>query len=122
MKSKDYKFVLSSYDSWCFDECSEMGYRPLGEGKTIFEFKTVIESFTHVVRTAEFMNEIRAHFDFILFEGNPGKLVFDNGKVIYKRQMEGIMYHLINFKKKRSEFRIPKKIPNKYSISATKIY
>lgn len=123
MRSKDYVSVLSNYDSLCFDECSEMGYRPLGEGKTIFEFKTDIVSFTHLIKAAEVTNEIRAHFDFILFEGNPGKIVFDNGRVIYNSKIEGIMYHLINFKKRCSvPIKIHKKIPNKYRISSMKIY
>lgn len=122
MKSKDYKSVFSDYESCCFDECSELGYKPLGEGKSIFEFKTDIVSFTHIIKAAVITNEIKAHFDFILFEGNPGKIVFDNGKVIYNKKMEAIMYHLINFKKRRTSFNIPKNIPNKYHISPTKIY
>jgi len=122
MKSKDYRSVLANYESCCFDECSELGYLPLGKNKSIFEFRTEIVSFTHVIKAAEITKEIKAHFDFILLEGNPGKIVFDNGKVIYNNKMEGIMYHLINFKKRRSSFKVPKKIPNKYRISPSKIY
>lgn len=122
MKSKDYRFVFSSYESWCFDECSELGYKPLGDRKSIFEFKTDIVSFTHIIKAAEITKEIKAHFDFILFEGNPGKIVFDNGRIFYNKKMEGIMYHLINFKKRRTPFHIPKNIPSKYYISPTKIY
>lgn len=122
MKSKDYRSVLSNYESLCFDECSEMGYAPLGENKSIFEFKTDIISFTHVIKAAQLANEIKAHFDFILIEGNPGKIVFDNGRVIYNNKIEGIMYHLINFKKRKTSFKIPRKIPNRYKISPTKIY
>lgn len=122
LKSKDCQFVLSDYNSWCFDECSEMGYKPLGEGKSIFEFDSKIESFTHLIRAAQLKNEINAHFDFILFEGNPGKIVFDNGKVIYNKKLEGIMYHLINFKKRKTNFKILKNIPDRYKISPTKIY
>jgi len=122
MRSKDFQFVLSDYESWCFDECSERGYEPLGIGKTIDEFETDIESFTHVVKAAEAKGEIKAHFDFILFEGFPGKIIFNNGKIIFANKIEGIMYHLIYFKKIRTNFRIPKKIPNNYRISSTKIY
>lgn len=122
MKSKDYKSVLSNFDSLCFDECSEQGYKPLSEGKSILEFKTEIESFTHVIKAGEMKNEIKAHFDFILFEGNPGKIVFDNGRIIYNKKIEAIMYHLINFKKRKASFSIPKRIPNKYHISPIKIY
>ena len=122
MKSKDYKSVFSNFESCCFDECSELGYKPLSEGKSIFEFKTDIVSFTHIIKAAEITNDIKAHFDFILFEGNPGRIVFDNGKVIYNKKMEAIMYHLIKFKKRRTSFNIPQSIPNKYHISPTKIY
>ena len=122
MRSKDYKYVLSHYESWCFDECSKMGYAPLFFNQSIFDFETHIESFTHVIKTAELTYEVRAHFDFILLEGNPGKIVFDNGKVIYNQRMEAIMYHLIEFKSRKTAFKIPKRIPNKYKISPTKIY
>jgi len=122
MRSKDYKFVLSHYDSWCFDECSKMGYAPLFFNQSIFEFETQIQSFTHIIKAAELAKEIRVHFDFILLEGNPGRIIFDNGRVIYNNMMEGIMYHLIEFKQRKTYFRIPKKIPNKYNISSTKIY
>lgn len=122
MKSKDYQSVFSNYESCYFDECGELGYKPLEAGKTILEFETNIESFTHVIKAAEMMGEIKAHFDFILFEGCPGRIVFDNGKVFYKKKLEGIMYHLIYFKERRDSFKVPKKIPSKYYISRSKIY
>lgn len=122
MKSKDYKSVFSNYESCCFDECSELGYQPLREGKSILEFKTDIESFTHVIKTAKMKNEIKAHFDYLIFEGNPGRIVFDNGTVSFNKKIEAIMYHLIIFKKNITPFNIPKIIPNKYYISPTKIY
>ena len=122
MKSKDYQSVFSNYESCCFDECGKQGYQPLWAGKTILEFETEIESFTHVIKSAEMRNEIKAHFDFILCEGYPGKLVFDNGKVFYNKEFECIMYHLIYFKKRSTTFKVPKNIPNKYYISPSKIY
>ena len=67
-------------------------------------------------------NKIRAHFDFIICEGNTGKIVFDNGKVIYDNKFEALMYHLIKFKVERELFEIPNNIPNTYYIGKTKIY
>jgi hypothetical protein len=122
MKSKDYKSVFSNYESCCFDECGKLGYEPFGNGKTILEFETDIESFTHVIKRSEMTGEIKAHFDFILFEGYPGGIVFDNGRVILGKKLEGVMYHLIFFKKVSTTFKVPKTIPNKYYISKSRIY
>jgi hypothetical protein len=122
MKSKDYQLVFSNYESCCFDECGRQGYRPLEEGKSIFEFESDIVSFTHVIKAAELTSEIKVHFDFILLEGNPGNIVFDNGKLIYDKKIEAIMYHLVYFKKRCTPIKVPKNIPNKYNISPTKIY
>ncbi|HBK82673.1 MAG TPA: hypothetical protein DDZ41_03615, partial [Flavobacterium sp.] len=97
MKSKDYRSVLSSFRSCCFDECGSKGYIHLKSGKSIFELESDIVSFTHIIKAAEITNEIKAHFDFILLEGNPGKIIFDNGKIIYDDKIEAIMYHLVYF-------------------------
>jgi hypothetical protein len=122
MKNKDYKSVLSNYDSCYFDECGKLGYAPLAKGKSIFEYKSDIMSFTHLIKAAEITNDIKAHFDFILCEGNTGKIVFDNGRLIYNKKFEAIPYHLMYFKTKCTPFKVPKNIPNKYRISPTKIY
>lgn len=121
MRSRDYKQVFSDAQHYCFDECN-FAWNGLVEGKSIFELKTEIESFTQVVKAAEITKEIKAHFDFILMEGFTGRVVFDKGKIIYKRQFEALLYHLFWLKKVYSPEKVPKKIPNTYYISPTQIY
>jgi hypothetical protein len=121
MRSKDYKAVFSNPQHYCFDECN-FAWDELTAGRSIFEVKTEIESFTHLIKQAELDNEIKAHFDFILMEGKTGKVVFDNGKIIYKNQFEAVLYHLFWLKKLYNPAKIPRRIPNKYYISPTRIY
>lgn len=120
MRSKDYKRVLSDSKHYCFDECN-FAWDALNAGQSIIDLHTEIESFTEVVKRAEMQKLIRAHFDFILLEGVPGKIVFTNGKIIFKNEMETLLYHLFWLKRVYN----PKKtgtIPSKYWISPTRIY
>lgn len=119
--SKDYKKVFSDSKHYCFDECN-FAWDELTSGASIFDLETEIESFTHLMKDAEKQNNIRTHFDFILMEGYDGRLKFDEGKIIYKNKYEAIMFHLFWLKKVFNPKKWPKKIPDKYSISPTKIY
>lgn len=121
MKSKDYRLVFSNAKHYCFDECS-FAWDDLALGKTIFEIQTEIVSFTHLIKAAEITNDIKAHFDFILMEGNTGEVVFDKGIIIYKNKFEAILYHLFWFKKKYKPKIMPKDIPDVYYISKTNIH
>ena len=121
MRSKDFQTVFSQTQHFCFDECN-FAWDALYEGKSIFELNTEIESFTEIVRKAELANEIKAHFDFILMEGFTGKVIFDNGKIIYCNKLEAILFHLFWLKKVYSPKKVPKNIPNKYYLSPTRIY
>lgn len=121
MRSKDYKKVFSEEKHFCFDECN-FAWEELEEGKSIFDVETEIESFTHLIKASQSSGEIKSLFDFIIIEGTPGKIVFDNGKVIYKNEIEAFMYHFIIFKRSYFPKRIRKKIPNTYRISPTTIY
>lgn len=121
MRSKDYQKVFSDSKHYCFDECNFV-WHSLAAGASIFDLETEVESFTHLIKRAEQKKEIRAHFDFILLEGLTGRITFDNGRIYYKNQFEGIMYHLFLFKKIYNPEKIPQKIPNKYYISKSKIY
>lgn len=121
MRSKDFKKVFSKSEHFCFDECNFV-WDELTAGNSIFDIKTEIESFTHLIKKAESTGEIRAHFDFILLEGLLGRIMFDDGRIFYKQKFEGIMYHLFWFKKKYVPSKRQKKIPNKYYISKKKIY
>lgn len=121
MRSKDYRLIFSNERHYCFDECN-FAWDELMVGKSIFDLETEIESFTHLMKAAETTNEIKVHFDFILLEGKAGHGMFCNGKIIYKKQFEAILYHLYWLKKVYSPGKVPKKIPNIYSISPTRIY
>lgn len=121
MKSKDYKLVMSDSKHYCFDECN-FAWNDLQEGKSILEIDTEIESFTQIVKSAELKKEIKAYFDFILMEGKTGRIVFDNGKIIYKNKFEAILYHLYWFKRVYNPVIVPAKIPTKYFFSPTRIY
>lgn len=121
MRSKDYKHVYTNSKHYCFDECN-FAWDELTAGKSIFEIKTEIESFTHLIKAAEITNEIKAHFDFILMEGKTGRIIFDNGKIFYKKRFEAIMYHLFWLKKVYKPKTMPQIIPNTYYISPTRIY
>ena len=120
-RSKDYKTVFSNSRHYCFDECN-FAWDELTDGKSIFEVETEVESFTHIIKTADKNKEIKAHFDFILIEGLVGKIKFDNGKIIYKRMYEGILYHLFWLKRVYFPTKIPKQIPGVYFISPARIY
>lgn len=122
MRSKDYKLVLSSHEHFCFDECNFMWDELTDGSKSILDLHTEIESFTHIIKIAELNKEVRAHFDFILMEGKAGRVVFDNGKIIYKDMFEAILYHLVWLKKVYNPISIPQNIPDKYYISPTRIY
>ena len=71
-RSRDYEKVFSSAAHFCFDECNNV-HDLLTSGKSIFEVNTEIESFMHLIKSAEIRNEIKAHFDFICIEGTTGK-------------------------------------------------
>lgn len=120
-RSKDFEMVFSTTEHYCFDECN-FAFEELKAGFSLLKINTPIESFTEVVKKAELKSEIKVHFDFITIEGRPGRIIFDNGRVVYKNRFEGLMYHLILLK---CIFR-PKKpvvfVPNKYYISPTRIY
>lgn len=120
-RSKDYKTVFSQPQHFCFDECN-FAWDELTLGKSILDLNTDIESFTQLIKKAELTNEIKAHFDFILMEGMTGRVVFDNGRIIYKKQFEAILYHLFWLKKIYSPTKVPQNIPVKYYISPTRIY
>ncbi len=121
MRSKDYRTVLSNSDHYCFDECN-FAWDALTSGSSILELNTPIESFTELIKKAELNDEINVHFDFILMEGVTGRVVFDNGRIIFRKQFEAILYHLFWLKKTYNPQRVKLPIPDNYWISPTRIY
>jgi hypothetical protein len=120
-KSKDYEKVFTNTQHFCFDECNFV-HEELTAGSSIFDLKTDIVSFTHLIKDAERKNEIRAYFDFILMEGYAGRLRFDNGRIIYRNTYEVILFHMLWLKRLYKPIRKVRVIPNKYKISPTRIY
>lgn len=120
-RSTDFEKVFTNTRHYCFDECNFV-HDLLSEGSSIFDIPTEIESFTHVVLKAVEKNELKAHFDFLLIEGLPGKLTFDHGKVLYRQKFEGVLYHLYWLKRDYKPRRRKLKIPDKYYISPNQIY
>lgn len=120
-RSRHYKKVFTESPHFCFDECN-FAWDELTEGKSIFELQTDIESFTHIIKSAEKNNDIRCHFDFLLVEGVPGRIRFDKGRVIYKNSFDCIMYHLYWLKKVHVPRKVPRPVPDSYFISPTRIY
>lgn len=120
-RSKDYRKVFTSSSYLGFDEFNFL-HHSLIDGKTVFDIETEIETFTQIIKSAESRNEIRALFDFILLEGVPGRIKFDNGRIIYNNTYEAVLYHLYWLKRVYKPERLPQKIASKYHISPTRIY
>lgn len=120
-ESKDYKKVFTNHEHFCFDECN-FAFDLLNEGKSILEIETEIESFSHVIKSLAKENKIKAHFDFILMEGLPGKIKFDHGRIVYRNTFEAILYHLYHLKRIYHPKHPSQNIPDSYNISPTRIY
>ena len=87
------------------------------------QVKSEVESMTHIVKKCNEQKIIRAYFDFHVIEGAYGKLLWENGRLTYdNNRFEAMLYHLILFKNIYNPKKSPRKIPNKFRISKTKIY
>lgn len=120
-RSRDYRTVFTAEKYMGFDEFNLEHY-PLMFGKTIFDIRTEVETFTHIMKDPARNEGIRTFFDFMMIEGTPGRLKFDKGRLIYKGQYEAILYHLYWLKRVYHQKNVPAVIPDNYSISKRKIY
>jgi len=98
MQSRDYKKVFQTGKNYCFDECNNL-FPELDKGRSILDFPNKIQSITYVVKKAEADGRLKAFFDFIVVDGVPGKIMWRNGKVFYKKKYEIMYYNLIRFKR-----------------------
>jgi hypothetical protein len=98
MQSRDYRQVFSSANHFCFDEANFL-FEYLKQGASIFDFPDHIQSMTYVVKKAEMEGTIKPFFDYIVVEGNPGKIQWKNGRIIFKGIFEAMLYHLVVFKR-----------------------
>lgn len=115
-RSKDHHHVFTSQKHYCFDECNFVhGY--LEEGGDIFEIETEIESMHHVLLKEMKDNNLHVHFDFLIIEGLPGQLFWDNGILSFKNEFEVLFYHLILYKDNLYSFKPEwKHIPQQFHI------
>ena len=121
MQSKDYRKVFESDQHFCFDE-TNFSHDLFTEGYKYFEIPTEIESMMHVIKRLEEANEIKPYFDLHIVEGRPGRLKWRKGMLTYHNQFDVLLYHLIKLKDVYHPKTPPKKIPETFSISPTRIY
>jgi hypothetical protein len=120
-QSRDYRKVFSEDRHYCFDE-TNFSHDAFNKGISYDMISTEIESMTHVVKRLEAENYIKPFFDFLIIEGLPGKLRWENGEMFFKEKFEVLFYHMIYFKKLYNPKTKPGKIPDSFNISPTRIY
>lgn len=120
--SRDYQKVFSTEEHYCFDECN-FAFWKLDHDISFDDIagECEIESMTHVVKKMQKQGKIRAYFDTHAIEGFYGKLIWEKGRLTFKNQFEVLLYHLILFKKIFTR-KFPRRIPDKFTISPTRIY
>ena len=120
MRSKDYEYVLSSSEHFCFDECN-FNFIPLAKGVSIFDCPNHVQSMTWLVKKGEIEGLLKPYFDFIIVEGTPGHVKWDKGKIIYKNTFEALYYNLISFKVKSKRPKVYNPIPETFYFTPRKI-
>jgi hypothetical protein len=120
-QSKDHIKVFSNGFHYCFDE-TNFSHHAFTDGKHYTEIVTPIESMTHVVKRLEASGELKVFFDFIIIEGRPGKLKWQDGKMFYSNKFEVLFYHLIYFKRVCRPPQVKMPLPKEFNIGPTKIY
>jgi hypothetical protein len=121
MKSQDYRKVLQDNKHYCFDE-TNFTFDEFAKGKRFDEIPSEVESMMHVVKKMESENYIKPFFDFMVVEGIPGNIRWQNGELIYRKRFEILLYHMIHFKKKYNPKRGPRHVPEAFNISKNRIY
>jgi len=120
-QSRDYIKVYTSQDNYCFDETNYAFYE-FGKNMRYSEILTEIESMTHVVKRLEEENKINVYFELQIIEGNPGNLLWNKEKLIFKDKFEILYYHLIKLKEIHSqELSLSKIINNEIRIEVNSI-
>jgi hypothetical protein len=66
---------------------------------------------------------LKAYFEFQIVEGFAGNLLWNKGQLIYWKEYEAMLYHLVQFKHKYSEpVDLQRIISDKFHIGKQKIY
>jgi len=121
-QSKDYRKVFTDPRNYYFDE-TNFAFEAFAKGLHYSQIHTEVESMTHVVRRLQEENKLKAYFEFQIVEGFSGNMLWNKGQLIYRKQFEAMLYHLVRFKRKYSEpVDLQRTIPDKFRIGKKKIY
>lgn len=121
-QSKDYKEVFTNSRNFFFDE-TNFAFEEFECGVHYSLIKTEVESMTHVVRRLQEENKLKAYFELQILEGFAGNMVWNKGRLIYRKEFDVMLYHMVRYKKKYSEkVNITKDIPDKFCIGKNKIF
>jgi hypothetical protein len=121
MHSRDYERVFTDSRHYCFDE-TNFQHDAFTAGKRYTEVPSEIESMMHVVQRLAEAGYIRPYFDLHIIEGRPGRLAWNRGTLVYKKEYEALLYHLIRLKEIYRPEKIPRRMPEAFIISPTRIY
>ena len=121
-QSKDYRKVFTDLRNFFFDE-TNFAFEAFEKGMHYRQIQTEVESMTHVVRRLQEENKLKAYFEFQIVEGFAGNMLWNKGRLIYRKQFEAMLYHLVRFKRKYSQpVDLQIQIPDKFRIGKQKIY
>lgn len=119
---RDYMKVFTEERNFFFDE-TNFAFEEFGKGIHYSNINTEVESMTHLVKKLDEKGKLKAFFELQIVEGFAGNMLWDHGKLIYRKEFEVMCYHLIKFKRKYSETIDSLKIvPNKFRIGKKSIY
>jgi len=122
MQSKDYQKVFTSNHNFFFDE-TNFAFKEFEKGLHYSLIKTEVESMTHVVRRLQETKGLKAYFEFQIVEGYAGNMLWDHGTLIYRREYEAMLYHMVRFKREYSEETdLNRIIHDRFRIGKKKIY
>ncbi|MFB3387051.1 DUF6625 family protein [Flavobacterium sp. LAR06] len=97
-ESRDYKMIFTTSKNYAFDETNFENSPFFTEIHDIFKMNCEIESIQHVIVREMDKGKMKAHFDFMLVEGTPGRLKWENGTFSYTGKFEFMLYHLMYYK------------------------
>jgi len=121
-QSKDYRKVFTSPRNFFFDE-TNFAFEAFEKRLHFSQIQTEVESMTHVVRRLQEENRLKAYFEFQILEGFAGNMLWRQGSLIYRKEYEAMLYHMVRFKNIYLEpVDFYRKIPNEFRIGKKKIY
>jgi hypothetical protein len=121
-QSKDYREVFTNPRNYFFDE-TNFAFDEFAKDLHYSQIHTEIESMTHVLKRLQEENKLKAYFEFQIVEGFAGNMLWKKGSLIYRKEFEALLYHLVRFKRKYSEpVDLFRNIPDEFCIGKKKIF